>query len=410
VPPPAASPQRTPAEIETLVAPIALFPDPLIATILPASVYPLEIVTAARFVRDTNNLDKVDDQPWDDNVKEIAKIPAAIELLNTNLSWTVDLGQAFLEQQEDVMDSIQSLRAKAQNLGTLQTTPQQVVIVTNIIVEKTVEQQIVHVTNTIVQIVPSNPQIIYVPTYPPYWVYYPRPPYYIGPPPLVTFAVGVSVGFIWANNCNWHHRGIYVGRGGYYGRGNVNVNVNVNKNVNINANRNVNNNNNNINNANRTQQKWQPEQSRLSRSGAPGSTATAQARGWNSGDPVARTPTAASRPSTPSTASRVAPSTQPSRPSTSTSRPASSSQPASPTTPANRPATSTQPSPSSTPASRPATSTTTSRPSTTSTSNRPATSRPSGQSAFGGVNSGQPARDGSRGSASSAGGRSGARR
>jgi hypothetical protein len=405
-PPPAAPPQRPPTEIEKLVAPIALYPDPLIATILPASVYPLEIVQAARFVKDTNNLAKLDDQPWDDSVKAVSRIPAVIEMMNTNLSWTMDLGQAFLEQQEEVMNTVQSLRIKAQNLGTLTTTSQQVVVVTNTIVEKTVEQQIVYVTNTVVQIVPSNPQVIYVPTYNPYYVYYPPPVYYVGPPPIVTFAAGVTVGLILANNCNWHSSGIYVGHhgvavwggGSYHGHGDVNINVD--RSVNINS---GNINTGNINTGSRpaqttttsaTAQKWQPDQSRLSKSGAPGSAATAQARGWSSGDPATRTATTSSRPSTASTANRPALSTQPARPAPS----------AQPTMQPSRPATS------------PAPWTTASRPSSSASAyNRPTTSMPAGQSAFGGVSNGQSARDyGSRGSASlgggGGGGRSGGRR
>ena len=146
--------------METRVAPIALHPDPLIAIILPASVYPLEIVRAARFVKDTNNISKVDTQPWDDNVKALAKFPAMIQTMNDDLTWTMDLGQAFLDQQKELMDTIQALRAKANSAGVLKTTPQQVIVVTNTIIQQTVQQQIVYVTNTIVQIQPSNPQFI----------------------------------------------------------------------------------------------------------------------------------------------------------------------------------------------------------------------------------------------------------
>ena len=95
-PPPAAPAQRSMAELEKLVAPIALYPDPLLATILPASVYPLEIVQAARFVADTNNLAKLDEQPWDENVKAVARAPEAIKKLNEDIPWTIELGEAFL--------------------------------------------------------------------------------------------------------------------------------------------------------------------------------------------------------------------------------------------------------------------------------------------------------------------------
>ena len=225
-PPPAATPKRSAADLEKLVAPIALYPDPLLATLLPASVYPLEIVQAARFVADTNNLAKLDEQPWDDNVKAVARVPDVIKKMNAELPWTMELGEAFLAQDKDLMDAIQTMRAKAQSFGTLKTSPQQVVIVTNIVIEKTVEQQVVVVTNTIVQIQPANPQVIYVPTYTPAVVYAPPPPSYPG----LTFAAGVAVGAIIANNCDWHHGGCYHG----------DVDVNVNKNVNVNANYNQN--------------------------------------------------------------------------------------------------------------------------------------------------------------------------
>ena len=307
-PPPSAPPKYSAADLEKLAAPIAMHPDPLIAIILPASVYPLDIVQAARFVKDTNNIPKVDEQPWDENVKAVAKFPELIQKMNDDLAWTMDLGQAFLDQQKELMDTLQALRAKAQALGTLKTTPQQIVVVTNTIIEKTVEQQIVYVTNTVVQIQPANPQVIYVPTYPPSMYYYYPPPVYVGPPPVVTFAAGITVGLILANNCDWHHGGIYVGHhgvavwggGSYHGHGNVNVNVN----------RNVNINNTTINNVNRTPQKWQPDQTRLNSSGAsrskPG-TQTAQARGWSSAPTPARPGTTAAQPTT-SSLSRPSPS------------------------------------------------------------------------------------------------------
>ena len=257
-PPPSAPAERSAADLEKLVAPIALYPDSLIATILPASVYPLEIVQAARFVANTNNLANLDAQPWDENVKAVARVPAVIQKMNDDLTWTMELGETFLAQDKAVMDAIQNLRAKAQKAGTLQTTPQQVVTVTNMVIEKTVEQQVVVVTNTIVQIQPSNPQVVYVPTYNPYTVYYPPPTYVYNPyAPLVTFGAGIAVGAIIANNCDWHHGGCYHG----------DVNVDVDRNVNRNVNRNENINRGANTGARTTQQKWQPDQSRLSKSG-----------------------------------------------------------------------------------------------------------------------------------------------
>lgn len=308
--PPSAPPAYSAADLEKLVAPIALHPDPLIAIILPASVYPLEIVQAARFIQATNNLPKVPEQPWDENVKALTKFPGVIEKMNDDLTWTMDLGRAFLDQQKEVMDTIQTLRAKAESAGVLKTSPQQVIVVTNTVIQTTVEQQIVFVTNTVVQIQPSNPEVVYVPTYPP-TIYYP-PPVYVGPPPVITFAAGIAVGAIIANNCDWNGGGIYVGHhgaviwggGSYHGHGDVGINID--RDINIGGDVNIG--SGNINTGARpttsSVQKWQPDQTRMSSSGASGSrpsTQTAQARGWSSGtaqaSSVSRGTTAAARPS-----------------------------------------------------------------------------------------------------------------
>src|SRR5258706_565214 len=183
-PPPSAPAKKSAAELEKLVEPIALHPDPLIAILLPASAYPLEIVQAARFVKDTNNIPKVDDQQWDDNVKEVAKFPELIAMMDKDLPWTMDLGQAFIDQGEDVMNAIQTLRGKAQKAGNLKTSAQQIITVTNIVVQQTNITEVVNVTKEIVQVVPSNPAVVYVPSYPPA-VYYPAPYAYAAP--LVSF-------------------------------------------------------------------------------------------------------------------------------------------------------------------------------------------------------------------------------
>lgn len=301
-PPPSAPPQRSAADLQKLAEPIALYPDPLISIVLPAAAYPVEIVQAARFVRNTNNIPNIDDQPWDENVKSVAKFPQVIAMMDSNLTWTVDLGAAFVDQQKDLMDAIQALRALAQKAGTLQTTPQQIVYVTNIIVMQTNVTQVTQVTKEIVQIIPASPSVVYVPIYPPY-VYYPPPTYVYNPyRPLVTFGLGVAVGAIIANNCNWYHGGVYVGHGGvavWGGSGyNRNVNINNYNNVNINNSRNANiNNSGNISGSgnrpsqspgqgNRpTQQpaqKWQPDPNRRTASGG-ASASTLEARGWGSG-------------------------------------------------------------------------------------------------------------------------------
>ena len=389
--PPAAPVKRSAAELEKLVAPIALYPDPLLATVLPASVYPLEIVQAARFVADTNNLAKLDEQPWDENVKAVARVPEAIKQLNEDISWTIELGDAFLAQDKDVMDAIQAMRSKAQKAGTLQTTPQQIVTVTNMIVEKTVEQQVVVVTNTVVQIAPASSSVVYVPIYNPYTVYYPPPAYYANPYPLLTFGAGMAMGAIIANNCNWYHGGCY------HGSGNVNINVNNNYNRNNNFNQN---NNNNINRNNQGgQQKWQPDQNRLNKSGSPSaSTRSAEARGYGSGGAKPSTGSVGARPSTGTATARPSTGTAGTRPSTgtTTARPSTGTAGAGPTsnfTPsANR---STASSGANRPSSSPGVSQSRSSPS-------------SSGSAFGGASSGASTRAASsRGSSSRSSGFSG---
>ena len=283
VPPPAAPAKLGAAELEKILMPIALYPDALIATMLPASVYPLEIVQAARFLQDTNNASKIDQQNWDPSVKAIAKIPAALKKMNDDLPWTIQLGEVFLAQDKDVMDTIQSLRMKAQKAGTLRTTEQQVVVVTNMVTETKVEERVVVVTNTIVQIAPANPQVVYVPSYPP-TVYYPPPAYVYDPyAPLVTFGVGVAVGAIIANNCDWHHGGCW---GGGYGDVDINNNINIDR-----GDRTVNRGDRNtsigsgnrVNNRPAGSQKWQPDQSRVRSSGSQGSAKTMESRGWGGG-------------------------------------------------------------------------------------------------------------------------------
>src|SRR5262249_3908849 len=103
--PPSAPAKKSASDLEQLCEPIALHPDPLISIMLPAAAYPVEIVQAARFVKDTNNVPKVDEQDWDDNVKAVAKFPDLIAKMDADLSWTVSLGQAFVNQPEDVMDA-----------------------------------------------------------------------------------------------------------------------------------------------------------------------------------------------------------------------------------------------------------------------------------------------------------------
>ncbi|MDD2709441.1 MAG: DUF3300 domain-containing protein [Verrucomicrobiae bacterium] len=214
VPPPSAPAKRSAADLQKLVSSIALYSDPLVAVILPASAYPLEIVQAARFVKDPNNLSKLDAQPWDDNVKAVARFPSIIQKMNDDLSWTIELGQAFINQQKDVMDAIQAMRGKAYGAGSLRTTPQQTVTVTNVVYQQvSASPQIVYVTNTVVQVQPAQKEIVYVPQYDPTIVY-------ASPPPnqseqamnsLLTFGMGMAMGAVLCNSCNWHGGVVYVG-------------------------------------------------------------------------------------------------------------------------------------------------------------------------------------------------------
>ena len=226
-------------QLDQVVAPIALYPDPLVAQILMASTYPLEVVEAARFVKQNPGLtgDQLDaalkNQTWDDSVKSLTSFPQVLDMMDTKLDWTQKLGDAFLAQQKDVMDAVQRLRASAQAAGNLKSTPEQTVSVEpappapppaaapaqppqQVIVQQAPPQ--------IITIQPTNPQVVYVPTYNPTVVYgawpYPAyPPYAYYPPgyvagaALFSFAAGVAVGAALWGNCNW--------RGG-----SVNVNVN----------------------------------------------------------------------------------------------------------------------------------------------------------------------------------------
>ena len=177
-----------------------------------------------RSSRETALAAALEKEDWDPSVKSLVNFPQVLQMMSEKLDWTAKLGDAFLAQQKDVMDTIQKLRKKAEAEGNLKTTEQQKV---------TVEQE----TQTII-IEPANPQVVYVPTYNPTVVYgawpYPAyPPYYYYPPgyvpgaALFSFGMGVAVGAAWGyawGNCNW-------------GRGDVNVNVNQNRNVNNNIDR-----------------------------------------------------------------------------------------------------------------------------------------------------------------------------
>jgi Spy/CpxP family protein refolding chaperone len=214
-------------ELEQLVAPIALHPDSLIAQILMASTYPLEVVQAERWAKQNAKLKgdpltaALEKQDWDASVKSLVNFPQVLTMMSEKLDWTQKLGDAFLEDQKKVLDTIQSLRAKAQATGNLKSTKEQTVIV----------------EEKIIKIEPANPQVVYVPTYNPTVVYgawpYPAyPPYYYYPPGYAAgsafwFAAGVGMGAAWGyawGNANW-------------GGGDVDIDVNRNTNINNNINR-----------------------------------------------------------------------------------------------------------------------------------------------------------------------------
>src|SRR5690242_1358202 len=154
-----------PEQLDSLVAPIALYPDPLLAQVLAASTYPLEIILLQRWleknkISDTKELaDAVAKQPWDASVQALAALPEVVKRLGDDIQWTSDLGNAFLAQQAEVMDAVQRMRKKAQDKGTLKTTEQQ-----------TVETRVIEKKSVIV-IEQPNPQVVYVPSYDPVVVY-----------------------------------------------------------------------------------------------------------------------------------------------------------------------------------------------------------------------------------------------
>jgi hypothetical protein len=176
----------SPQQLNNLVAPIALYPDPLLGQILVASTYPLEIVEASQWLQRNKNLggqelmDAAKQQPWDPSVQALVAVPDALAKLNQDISWTTDLGNAFLAQEADVMNAVQQMRARAQNNGTLTSTPQQTV---------TTEAQ---GGQQVIVIQPADPQVIYVPYYDPVYVW--GPPVYGYYPPLYYSGFGFGFG------------------------------------------------------------------------------------------------------------------------------------------------------------------------------------------------------------------------
>jgi hypothetical protein len=205
-PTPVVAARQTPAQLQQLVAPIALYPDALVAQVLAAATYPDQIVEADRWLQQHTNLkgeqlgQEVDKQPWDPSVKALAEFPSVLANMDKNLSWTSSLGDAYVNQEQDVMNAVQVMRDRAQKAGNLKSTSQ----------EKVRQQG-----QTIV-IEPADPQVVYVPQYDPWlvygapigiwpgWFWYPGL-YLTGPG--IAFGFGFGIGFFGGFGWGWHHWG-----------------------------------------------------------------------------------------------------------------------------------------------------------------------------------------------------------
>lgn len=222
-----------PDQLDSLVAPIALYPDPLLAQVLAASTYPLELIQLQQWLGKNKNLkekelaDAVSKEPWDASIQALAALPDVVKRLTDDIQWTTDLGNAFLAQQSDVMDAVQRMRKKAQEKGNLQSSEQM-----------KVETKVIEGKSTIIIEQPS-PEVVYVPSYDPMVMYgaplYPYPPIYYPPAGYyagamaLSFGVGVAMGAFWGGGgwgwgCGWGgNNNIYVNRNANFNR-NANIN------------------------------------------------------------------------------------------------------------------------------------------------------------------------------------------
>jgi hypothetical protein len=234
--PPATLPDQSvvklpPAQLDSLVAPIALYPDPLLTQTLVASTYPLELVQLKQWLDEHKDLkgkalaDAVEKQDWDPSIQSLAALPDLVKQLADNIKWTADLGNAFLAQQSDVMDAVQRMRKKASDGGQLKSSEQQ-----------KVETKVVESKQVIV-IEQANPEVIYVPSYNPTVVYgapvYPYPPIYYPPPGYyaagmaISFGIGVAMGAFWGGGgwgygCGWGGNNVYINHNNNFNGGNRN--------------------------------------------------------------------------------------------------------------------------------------------------------------------------------------------
>ena len=198
--------KQTPQQLQQLVAPIALYPDELVAEVLAAATYPTEVVEADRWLQENKNLqgkqlaDEVDKQSWDSSVKALTEFPSVLSNMDKNLSWTSSLGDAYVNQQQDVMDAVQVMRQRADSAGNLKSNSQ----------EKVKKQG-----KTII-IEPASPEVVYIPTYDPWLVYgaplvawpgwYWYPGLYVAGPGI-GFGLGFGLGFFSGFGWGWHHWG-----------------------------------------------------------------------------------------------------------------------------------------------------------------------------------------------------------
>ena len=212
-PAPPQAAQQSPEQLQQLVAPIALYPDGLIAQILPAATYPAEVVEAQKWMAQHKDLTgealakEVDKQSWDPSVKALTQFPAVLGNMNQNLAWTSELGDVYANQQQDVTNAIQTMRQRAQQAGNLKTTPQEKV--------QTKGQSI--------EIEPATPDVVYVPQYDPWLVYgdplavfpgwYPYPGLFWDGPGI-GFGLGFGIGFFGGFGWGWHHWGFDWHHGG----------------------------------------------------------------------------------------------------------------------------------------------------------------------------------------------------
>jgi hypothetical protein len=204
--PPPAAPQAQDTGLDTLLAPIALYPDPLLALILPASTAPNDISAASAFLIQYGDPTQIDNQPWDPSVRALAHYPSVVTWMADNMAWTQALGAAFSASPAGVMASVQRLRARALASGALAPSPQ--------------EQ--VYTEDDVIEIDPAMPDAIYIPTYDADLVYGSGP--YDGPP--VEYGQAYPAGIWLSYSVDWRSRAVWVagpnahrGPGGWFNPG-----------------------------------------------------------------------------------------------------------------------------------------------------------------------------------------------